>query len=42
LPSPIYISEAHPEDEWQMDSNKEDGFVFKPDKAEARLARLEW
>jgi type I thyroxine 5'-deiodinase len=25
----IYISEAHPEDEWQTDSNVTDDFVFK-------------
>ncbi len=24
----IYIKEAHPSDEWQMDSNEEDGVVF--------------
>ena len=23
----VYISEAHPDDEWQMESNKKDGFV---------------
>jgi type I thyroxine 5'-deiodinase len=28
----IYISEAHPEDEWQMDSNREEHFVFKQPK----------
>jgi hypothetical protein len=25
----VYISEAHPDDEWQMDSNREQKFVFK-------------
>jgi Iodothyronine deiodinase len=25
----VYISEAHPEDEWQTDSNRKDSFVFK-------------
>ena len=25
----VYIAEAHPEDEWQMDSNREQNFVFK-------------
>jgi type I thyroxine 5'-deiodinase len=25
----VYINEAHPEDEWQMDSNVEDEVVFK-------------
>lgn len=25
----IYIKEAHPEDEWQVDSNEDEGFCFK-------------
>lgn len=25
----VYIAEAHPDDEWQMDSNREDKVVFK-------------
>ena len=25
----VYIAEAHPEDEWQMDSNVEENVVFK-------------
>lgn len=25
----MYISEAHPEDEWQMESNREEQIVFK-------------
>jgi hypothetical protein len=25
----VYIAEAHPEDEWQTDSNREQNFVFK-------------
>jgi type I thyroxine 5'-deiodinase len=28
----IYISEAHPEDEWQMESNVKDDVVFKQPK----------
>jgi len=28
----IYISEAHPEDEWQMDSNRDEKLVFKQPK----------
>jgi hypothetical protein len=28
----VYISEAHPEDEWQMDSNVEEKLVFKQPK----------
>lgn len=28
----IYISEAHPDDEWQMDSNRKDGFVYNQPK----------
>lgn len=28
----IYISEAHPDDEWQMDSNRKDKFVFNQPK----------
>jgi hypothetical protein len=28
----VYISEAHPEDEWQMDSNVKDQVVFKQPK----------
>jgi hypothetical protein len=39
----VYISEAHPDDEWQMESNRKDEFVFKqPRTIEDRLelARL--
>jgi len=28
----VYIAEAHPEDEWQMDSNVEEKIVFKQPK----------
>jgi hypothetical protein len=28
----VYISEAHPDDEWQMDSNRKDKFVFNQPK----------
>jgi len=28
----VYIAEAHPEDEWQMDSNREEKFVFDQPK----------
>jgi hypothetical protein len=28
----VYISEAHPDDEWQTDSNREQKFVFKQPK----------
>jgi Iodothyronine deiodinase len=36
----VYIAEAHPEDEWQMDSNVEEKIVFKQPKlfAERREA----
>jgi Iodothyronine deiodinase len=34
----VYIKEAHPEDEWQMDSNVESEVVFdQPQTFEARL-----
>jgi Iodothyronine deiodinase len=34
----VYIKEAHPEDEWQMDSNVEGNVVFEQPKTfEARL-----
>jgi hypothetical protein len=29
----VYISEAHPSDEWQMDSNVKDGFVHEQPKS---------
>ena len=36
----IYIKEAHPADEWQMDSNLEDGVVFdQPTNNEERMLR---
>ena len=36
----IYIKEAHPADEWQMDSNLEDGVVFDQPKTNAeRMTR---
>lgn len=31
----VYISEAHPADEWQADSNLEDKFVFDQPKTDA-------
>jgi Iodothyronine deiodinase len=30
----IYISEAHPDDEWQMDSNRKDAMVYKQPKSD--------
>ena len=24
----VYVAEAHPEDEWQLDSNREEGVIF--------------
>jgi type I thyroxine 5'-deiodinase len=39
----VYISEAHPEDEWQMDSNIEQGFIYKQPRAfeeRRKLARI--
>ena len=29
----VYIREAHPEDAWQMESNKREGIVFKQPKS---------
>jgi hypothetical protein len=29
----VYVSEAHPEDEWQMESNREDKIVIKQPRA---------
>lgn len=35
----VYIKEAHPEDEWQMDSNEEEGVCYRqPRTFEDRLA----
>ena len=35
----VYIKEAHPEDEWQMDSNEEEGVCYpQPKTTEQRLA----
>lgn len=35
----VYIKEAHPEDEWQMDSNVEEGVCYpQPKTMEQRLA----
>jgi len=35
----IYIKEAHPTDEWQMDSNEEDGVCYaQPKTLEERVA----
>lgn len=35
----LYIKEAHPEDEWQMDSNEEEGVCYpQPKTTEQRLA----
>jgi len=39
----VYIAEAHPDDEWQMESNREDKFVFEqPQSMDERytLAKL--
>lgn len=34
----VYIKEAHPEDEWQMDSNREKGVVFnQPTSMDERM-----
>lgn len=34
----VYIKEAHPDDEWQMDSNHEDEVVYnQPDTLDERL-----
>jgi len=30
----VYISEAHPDDEWQMDSNRKDAMVYKQPKSD--------
>ena len=36
----VYIKEAHPSDEWQMDYNLEDGVVFRQPRTDAeRLVR---
>lgn len=35
----VYIKEAHPEDEWQMDSNEDEGVCYKqPRNLEERVA----
>jgi iodothyronine deiodinase-like protein len=35
----VYIKEAHPEDEWQMDSNEKEGVCYpQPKTTEQRLA----
>ena len=35
----VYIKEAHPEDEWQMDSNEDEGVCYpQPKTMEQRLA----
>ncbi len=35
----VYVAEAHPEDEWQLDSNREEGVVFRqPQVLAARVA----
>lgn len=35
----VYIKEAHPEDEWQMDSNEKEGVCYpQPKTLEQRLA----
>jgi len=36
----VYIAEAHPDDEWQMDSNREEKLVFKQPKAFAERQEL--
>jgi hypothetical protein len=34
----VYIEEAHPDDEWQTESNRKDGFVYRqPRTMEQRL-----
>ena len=38
----IYIKEAHPADEWQMESNEQDGVVFdQPRSDEERMVRAQ-
>jgi hypothetical protein len=38
----VYIKEAHPADEWQMESNEEDGVVFdQPRSDEERMVRAQ-
>ena len=38
----VYVAEAHPEDEWQLDSNREEGVVFRqPQVLAARVAIAE-
>jgi hypothetical protein len=36
----VYISEAHPDDEWQMESNRRDGFVHTQPKTLAEREAL--
>ena len=38
----IYIKEAHPADEWQMDSNERDGVIFNQPRTNAeRMTRAQ-
>jgi hypothetical protein len=36
----VYIKEAHPEDEWQMDSNERDGVCYPQPKSTADRIRI--
>ena len=36
----VYISEAHPDDEWQMDSNRKDAMVFKQPKTDDERRKM--
>ena len=36
----VYIKEAHPEDEWQMDSNVEQGVCYKQPKTTAQRVAI--
>ena len=36
----IYIKEAHPEDEWQMDSNEKEGVCYPQPRSTAERVRI--
>jgi hypothetical protein len=36
----VYISEAHPDDEWQMDSNRKDAMVYKQPKSDDERKKM--
>jgi type I thyroxine 5'-deiodinase len=36
----VYIREAHPEDEWQMDDNEEEGVCYKQPRTTAERAAI--